>query len=46
MQVIRETENAPGCVTSVFHPSPPPLATHATGVVGRGGAAYYYYYYY
>ena len=24
MQVIRETVNAPGCVTSVFHPSPPP----------------------
>ena len=23
MQVIRETVNAPGCVTSVFHPTPP-----------------------
>ena len=23
MQVIRETVNAPGCVTSVFHPPPP-----------------------
>ena len=24
MQVIRETVNAPGCVTSVFHPPRPP----------------------
>ena len=30
MQVIRETVNAPGCVTSVFHPHPmvSPLACH------------------
>ena len=35
MQVIRETVNAPGCVTSVFHP---PNGMVWYGVGGGGGA--------
>ena len=34
MQVIRETVNAPGCVTSVFHPPTPYQTTPLGGGEG------------
>ena len=39
MQVIRETVNAPGCVTSVFHPPPPQWYGLVGGRGGGGGLA-------